>query len=107
MHQELSQLFLHEVQDPRVSGLIIIIVKITPDLRVANIYFSDTTKSEKELNQLEKSLLKVTPFIRRKLGDNLRLRITPELHFYPDKQTESINHVLELLENLNPKSQNI
>lgn len=85
-----------EVADPRVRSVTVTSVKMTPDLQTARIYFSvmgDTTSRE----SAEKGLAKASGFLRRSIGEALKLRYTPELVFFFDESIERAARIATLL----------
>ena len=96
---ELARLLLEEVSDPSMMGVVINDVQLSADLRKAKVYFSSKYPSK----ELLKGLARVSPFLRRKLGESLTLRYVPELSFVEDSHTENLVHVLDLIESLNIK----
>ncbi len=109
--RELSAL-IRKVKDPRVSGVIsITAVETTSDLRYAKVYVSALDKNkEKEILQ---GLRSASGFLRREMGQALRLRYTPELIFTLDDSIEHGAHILDMLRDpeivkpANPANENI
>lgn len=79
---EISQMMLSEVRDPRLSGVRVTRVVVTPDLHIAKVYFVlDHSGIPREvLRRLKRSI----PYFRRELGRRVELRHTPEIHFFYD-----------------------
>jgi len=77
-----------EVRDPGVGLVTLTRVKVSPDLQVARIYYTQMG-DEKEQKQTAKALERASPFLRRQLAARLSLRRVPELHFHFDK---SVGH---------------
>lgn len=76
-----------EISDPRVRGITLNSVKMSPDLQIAKVYFS--VLGEPEQRKLaEKGLKQASGFIRRELGKSLLIRYTPEIVFYYDDSVE-------------------
>src|SRR6185436_2739225 len=88
IRQEVSQMLATEVRDPGVGLVTLTRVKVSPDLQVARIYYTQMG-DEKEQKQTAKALERASPFLRRQLGARLTLRRVPELHFHFDK---SVGH---------------
>ena len=99
IQRELASL-IHNVKDPRVSGLIsVTAVDTTPDLRYAKIYISVLDKSD--CAQVLKGLKSASGYLRRELGHALQLRYTPELTFVRDDSIDQGAHILDMLRNPN------
>jgi len=92
---ELSLIFLHEINNPDIGFLTITNVKVTPDLRNARIYFSVYEKEKREKTLAKINEMKST--VRMLLAGRINyLRHIPEIDFYLD---ETLDYV-EKIENL-------
>ena len=79
---EISQVLSQEVKDPRVQGITVLNVMLTPDMKKADILISQSNSfNEVNLDEVKQGLVKVKGFIRKKLSQNLNLRRTPEIFF--------------------------
>ena len=99
IQRELSQQ-IRRLKDPRVSqvGMVSVThVDTTSDLRYAKIYISVLDKAQEK--DVLKGLKSASGFLRRELGQALRLRYTPELQFAGDGSIQYGAHILEMLRN--------
>lgn len=95
-----SEIIRGELKDPRIVGLVTITkVEVTPDLRLAKIHYS-VLGTEKEKKKISKGLLSAKNFIRGKIGDELKLRYTPEVMFKIDKEFEYAKNIDNILNKL-------
>jgi ribosome-binding factor A len=79
---EISKVLSHEVKDPRVQGITVLNVLLTPDMKKADIFISNSNSfNEIDTEEVKIGLEKAKGFIRRKLSRNLNLRRTPEIFF--------------------------
>lgn len=79
---EISQVLSQEVKDPRVQGITVLNVMLTPDMKKADILISQSNSfSEVNLDEVKQGLEKAKGFIRKQLSQNLNLRRTPEIFF--------------------------
>ena len=79
---EISQVLSQEVRDPRIQGITVLNVLLTPDMKKADIFISQSNSfNEIDSEEVKKGLEKAKGFIRRKLSKNLNLRRTPEIFF--------------------------
>ncbi len=88
---------LREVKDPRIhQGLLsVTAVETSGDLKYSKIYLSVLgLEDEKSFKQGLKS---ASGWLRRELGQRLRLRNTPELTFFLDHSIEEGAHINSLL----------
>jgi len=98
--EELSELLLREVNDPRLARLVSITrVVISSDLRHARVDVSVMGGEEDKVSALE-GLTAAAPFLRRKLNNRVSLRRIPELSFRRDDSLEQGAHVSDLLKQI-------
>ncbi len=98
MKKEISAIIMNELKDPRIAEMSsVIYVKVTPDLKFAKVYVSVFGSDEEKLITL-KGLKSASGFIRKKLGEYMKLRNLPEIHFEID---ESIEHGARINQILN------
>ena len=79
---EISKVLSQEVKDPRVQGITVLNVMLTPDMKKGDILISQSNSfNEVNLDEVKQGLEKAKGFIRKKLSQNLNLRRTPEIFF--------------------------
>jgi len=96
---ELSELIAREVHDPGVGFVTLTTVKVSPDLQLARAYYT-TMGDEKARRETSKALGRATPFLRRQLGQRLRLRRVPELQFFYDESVARQDRIEQILQDL-------
>jgi ribosome-binding factor A len=101
IQQELSQILEEQVKDPRVGMVTLTSVQMTPDLRLARIYFSRLGPPE-DRHEAKAALDHAAGYLRRELGQRLRLRYLPELRFFIDDSLERYERISELLDSSRP-----
>ena len=94
--QEMSKMLLKELKDPRIGFVTVTDVEMTGDLREAKIYVSVMGDEEKVKNSLE-GLNSALGFVRREIGQRIRLRFTPEISFALDTSLDYGDHIQKLL----------
>ena len=83
LREELEELIVCELADPRVGGASITEALVSPDFRQAHIRVSlHGTPQEQE--QTLAAINRAKPFLKRELTERLQLFRMPELHFEPD-----------------------
>ena len=99
---ELASL-IPNLKDPRVQGTMISIthVETTPDLRYAKVYAS-FLQEEKAADAL-KGLKSAGGWLRREVGNDLKLRYTPELMWALDDSITYGARLLSLINSLEVK----
>jgi ribosome-binding factor A len=100
IREELSTLLAREVHDPGIGFLTITVVKVSPDLQQARVYYT-TIGDETARGESAKALARATPFLRRQIGQRLRLRRVPELTFFYDDAIERGDRIERILQELN------
>ena len=96
IHKEVTRLLMHNIKDPRVSPVLITGVKVTRDLRLARVYFAVSDEGA-ERKDAERGLKSAGPYIRRELGQVMRLRYIPELRFEYDSSIAYGQNIENLL----------
>jgi len=84
--EEVADIIMHKLKDPRLGFITITGAKVSDDLRHAKIYvsiFEDTKK-----NESLKVLISSAKFIRSELGKRLKIKFIPELTFKFDTSIE-------------------
>lgn len=94
-----GEMLLHRLHDPRIGFTTITAAKMSPDLGMARIYYSVLGDAAARKRTLE-GLHAATGFIRRELGHQLRLRVTPEIVFEYDDSVEYGAHIEEVLQQI-------
>ena len=98
--EEISELLLRHVKDPRISGLITITaVENSEDMRHAKVYVSVMGTEEERTSALA-GLQAAVGFIRHELVERLSLRRVPELSFIRDDSIERGARVLQIMHEL-------
>lgn len=86
-HALVEILAREEFRDPALQGVAITLgeVRTSPDLRHANIFCSALGKSgESEMKDIADALNRAAAFLRGRLGREIEMKFTPQLHFIPD-----------------------
>lgn len=104
LKEELSELILREVKDPRIGFVTLTEVKVSPDLHQAQVYFS-VLGDEEELQDSRAALEHAAGFLRHQLGRRLALRYIPELHFIYDRSLERAQRIETLLRQIHEQEE--
>ncbi len=98
LHEILAKLLLKEIRDPRLQGMEITDVEISPDLKHAQVYWVLIEKSgEADREGAEEGLAHAKGFLKREVGNRLDTKYTPDLDFRFDESLERGRRVEELL----------
>lgn len=97
--KEISNIVQNELKDPRLGFITITKVEATKDLHYAKVSFSVLgEKLEKE--KVLQGLTSASGFIRKLIGERIRLRYTPEISFEVDNSAEYSVRIYEQLERI-------
>ncbi len=96
MKEELGILLLREARDPRLVGVTVTEVEISPDLGHARVFISLIGDEAERTGALE-ALDHASGFLRRQLAGRLDLRRVPRLSFHLDESMERGQRILSIL----------
>ncbi|MBI3185685.1 MAG: 30S ribosome-binding factor RbfA [Myxococcales bacterium] len=85
-----------QLRDPRIGYITITGVKMSPDLRVAKVYYS-MIGTEAERQQTKEGLEAAKGFVRREVTSRVKLRTSPEVHFVFDQSLAEGDKIERLL----------
>jgi len=99
--REVSQMLMSEIKDDRVgAGMVsVTAVEVSGDLQHAKIFVSIYGTDEARAETMA-GLEGATKFVRREIGQRVRLRRTPEILFREDRAVERGTRVLSLINEL-------
>ena len=97
LREELAEIIEYELSDPRLAGLSVTAVHLTPDLRQAHVLVVSAGDAGQRRGARE-GLEHAEQYLRRELSSRLRLWRVPELHFAVDQPSGPASRVEELLE---------
>ncbi len=95
MARELAVLIDREVRDPSVARLTVSGVELARDLSHARVYI--TPAADSDVDETLRGLKRAAPFLRHRLGDEMRLRVVPNLQFVHDSTLDTANRIDALL----------
>ena len=101
LKREISELIRKEVRDPRVGIVTVTGVEVAADLGSARIYVR-TMGDGADLEETLAGLDAASPFLRRALGQTLRVRRIPELRFRRDRSFEHALRIEQILSDVIP-----
>ncbi len=87
-----SQLRL--LHDSRLELVSITDVEVSPDLKVARVYWASSSEN---IDNISDALIDVTPVLKKHIARELDLRFVPELRFFRDMAIETGSRIDELL----------
>lgn len=99
IRSELALLISREVHDPGIGFVTLTRVHVTPDLQSARVSYT-ALGDEKTRAASAKALERAAPFLRRQIGQRLRLKRTPELKFLYDDAVAGQDRIEQILQDL-------
>lgn len=91
-----------ELRDPRIGYITLTWVKVSPDLRVAKVFYS-MIGTEEERASTQEGLDAAKGFIRREVTARLQLRVSPEIYFAFDESIGEGDKIDRLLREVREK----
>ncbi len=100
LRERLARILREKIGDPRLQGVTLLDVNVSPDFSFARVFYRVMGDSDDAARALDKA----KPYIRRRLGQGLKLRRVPELDFRLDRTVEQAERIDEILEEIRPRS---
>jgi ribosome-binding factor A len=100
---EIGDILVREVHDPGLGFLTVTRVQVSPDLQVARAYYS-TLGDPAARHKTAQALRRAAPFVRRQIGQRLRLRRVPAIEFIFDESIEQQDRVAQLINEIEMES---
>ena len=99
IQQEISMMLFRNVKDRRIGLVTVTGVELSSDLRHAKVFFS-TMGNEKEKSESMEALNHAAGWIRRTLGQRIRMKFLPEIVFRVDTSQEYGERIDRLLDEI-------
>ncbi len=99
IHEEISEMLIFDIHDPRLSEVSITDVTVDRELAYANIYFSSIQGAE-SAEQILSGFQHASGYIRSELARRIDLRTFPQLRFHWDPTPEHAEKIEKLLDSL-------
>ncbi|MFH1459182.1 MAG: 30S ribosome-binding factor RbfA [Candidatus Omnitrophota bacterium] len=97
--QEVSTIIHDEIKDPRIGFVTITKVELTPDLRFGKVFYS-VLGDDAQKKSAKEGLESAYKFIRKLLGERIKLRYTPDIVFKIDASAEYSIKMSQIFEKL-------
>jgi ribosome-binding factor A len=104
VQQELSEMLIREISDPRLSGVFITDVKVDRELAFADIYFS-AVEGQERAKEIMEGFKHANGFLRHQLAERIDLRSFPHLRYHWDPTPERSDHIERLLASIRKESE--
>lgn len=94
--EEISEIIHQEMKDPGIGFITILDVKMTEDLKNAEVHYS-VYGNDEEKHRTVDALRRAKGYIKHELGTRVKLRFMPELTFVLDTGLNQQDRIEELL----------
>lgn len=94
------------LRDPRLGFVTITDVRVTGDLQHASVFYT-VLGTEQERQDSAAALTAATGMLRREVGRQLGIRLTPTLEFIADGVPENAGHIEDLLREARERDQSV
>ena len=91
-----------DLHDPRIGYITLTGVKVSPDLRVARVFYSMIGTPEQRA-ETQRGLDAAKGFVRREVAAVVKLRVSPEIFFSFDESLETGDKIDRLLREVKDK----
>ena len=102
IRQELSEMLVREISDPRLELIYVTDVKVDRELAYADVFVSAVEGRERSKEVLA-GLESAGGFMRKTLAGRVDLRVFPRLRFHWDPTPENADHIEKALAELREK----
>ncbi|HJQ13336.1 MAG TPA: 30S ribosome-binding factor RbfA [Anaerolineales bacterium] len=102
IRQELSEVLIREINDPRLQQIYVTDVKVDRELAFADVYVSAVEGVSRSADVLA-GLESASGFLRRTLAARVELRAFPRLRFHWDMTPENADQIEQRLAELRKK----
>jgi len=100
--EQLAKIIQKDLADPRIGFATVAHVKMSKDLRSAVVGVSFLNDEAGAVAAALEALEHATGFIRRALGQNVRLKFLPDLHFVHDGSAAYASRIQVVLNQIKP-----
>ena len=102
IRQELSEMLIREISDPRLKQIFVTDVKVDRELAFADVFVSALEGVSRSADVLA-GLESASGFIKRNLASRVEMRAFPRLRFHWDMTPENADHIEKVLAELRKK----
>ncbi|TMK31198.1 MAG: 30S ribosome-binding factor RbfA [Actinobacteria bacterium] len=100
--EEFREILAEEIpklKDPRIGFVTVIQVRVTPDLRLARVFYT-AMGDEKERKATAAGLRSARAHLRQVIGGQVRIKTLPDLQFEEDRSIEEADRIDRLIRQL-------
>ncbi len=103
--EEFREILAEEIpklKDPRVGFVTVTGVTVTPDLRLARVFYT-TLGDDRARRATAAALTSARGHLRQVIGRQVRMKMLPDLRFEPDEAPANAGRIEELLRELHQR----
>lgn len=105
IREDLSEMIVMRINDPRLSGISITGVKVDRELAYADIFVS-AIEGQVRAKEVLEGLEHASGFLRHALAQTIELRVFPRLRFHWDPTPERADRIERVIASLHSEPQN-
>ena len=102
--EEFREILAEEIprlKDPRIGFVTVVGVRVTPDLRRARVFYT-TMGDERARRATAAALRSARGHLRKVIGDQVRMKVLPDLEFEQDESVQTADRIEQLLQQVRP-----
>lgn len=101
LRERLALILLYKSADPRLKEITLTEVEMSPDLKLARVYYVAREGADRE--HLQAALDRAAGFLKQEVARDKLLRVMPELLFLPDEGFERAARLERLFQEVKEK----
>jgi len=105
IREEISEMLIFDIQDPRLSGAYITDVSVDRELAFADVYVYAPQGSD-SAKEIISGFKHASGFLRSELARRVDLRTFPQLRFHWDPTPERADQIEQLIDSISQTDQN-
>jgi ribosome-binding factor A len=94
--ERIAEIVIHDYNDPKLGFITVTDVKMSPDLKIARVYFSIFGSEEVQAKAM-KMLEGEKQHIRGLVASHVQLKFAPALQFHLDRTLEEVDRINRLI----------
>ena len=102
IQKKITYILHKDINNPNLGFVTITYVKVSKDLRYAKIFFS-VLGDDSQIAQSTNILKNLTTFFRQRIGQEIRLKYTPQITFLYDQKYQEAQRIEELINKIGKK----
>ncbi|MCS7215451.1 MAG: 30S ribosome-binding factor RbfA [Thermodesulfovibrio sp.] len=105
LKEEVAEIILHKIKDPRLGFITVTDVELSEDLRVAKVFISVLKTEDRKLTL--QILNDAKGFIRNEVAKRLRIKVIPTFEFLFDESIDRGFRIDQLLREIRKTSEEV